>query len=186
VNVFTPTISRAAAWPSPAARIAVEPPRAASPPGIHALDRGLLRAAAHIDRAPLRRLQLGFGVLDDRVRRVAQRHDHQIDVHPLGLARRHRAAAAGGIRRAQLDHVQHGRLHVVIVVADELARGAQHLQRDAFLQRVVQFLDAHRHFRLGAAIDDGHVPAQPLGGAGGVHRGVVAADDHHFLAARLR
>ena len=28
----SPTISRAAAWPSPAARIAVEPPRAASPP----------------------------------------------------------------------------------------------------------------------------------------------------------
>ena len=40
-------------------------------------------------------------------------------------------------------------------VAREFARRAQHLELDAFFERVMQLLDARRHFGLGAAIDDG-------------------------------
>ena len=73
----------------------------------------------------------------------------------------------------------------MVTVAHELAGSAQHLERDAFFQRVVQFLDAGGHLALRAAIDDGHMTAEPPGGARRVHGGVAAADDDDLLAGDL-
>ena len=153
---------------------------------IDAIERGLLRSGVDADRPPFRGLKGGFGVLDDRVRRVAERHDDEIDRHRLGLARRDRRAPARRVGRPELHHVENSVADGRGFLADELARRSQHLERDAFLERMVEFLDPHRHLGLGAAIDDGDDAAEPFGGARGVHCGVAAANDDDLLVLDLR
>ena len=62
--------------------------------GVDAGERGLLRALAYVDGVPLGCFECGFRLADDRVRRVTERHDHQIDLHRFDFAGWHRAAAA--------------------------------------------------------------------------------------------
>ena len=72
------------------------------------------------------------------------------------------------------------------IVAEEFARRTQCRQLYTLLQGVLQLLDAGRHLVLGAPVRDSDMPAEPPGGAGGVHRGVAAADHHHLLAPANR
>ena len=155
--------------------------------GIDAFERRLLRTLADdVDGAPLGGLQGRLGVLDDRVGGVAQRHDGQVGLHHFGAAAGDRAATARGVGFAQFDDVELGTGDEVgLVVADELAGGAQHLELDAFLQRVVKLLHPYRHLGLGAAIDDGDVAAEATRSARRVHGGVAATNDHDVLAPAL-
>ena len=104
-----------------------------------------------------------------------------VSVLPVATGER-RPEASGA---PELHDVESGVADMCSLVADELARRAQHLELDAFLERVCQFLDARRHFLAGAAIDDGDVAAQTLGGARRVHRGVAAADDDDLLVLHV-
>ena len=104
-------------------------------------------------------------------------------VYLLGLTGSQRPPPARGIRLTQFHHLEN-RMgdEVVLVVADELARGAQYFQFDILFQRVVQFLDTCRHFIPGATVDDGDLAAQAPGGACRIHRRIAAADDDNVLA----
>ena len=62
--------------------------------------------------------------------------------------------------------------------------GAQPVDLDAFLERLVGLELVRRHLRAGAPIDDHRLVAEAHGDAGGVHRGVAAAVDGD-LAAEL-
>ena len=94
----------------------------------------------------------------------------------------HRAAAAGGIGRAQLHH---GAGQLAVLHAD----GGQQLHElHAVLDGLGQLLLVGGHVPLGAAVDQPHLlhAGNAFGGAGGVHGGVAAADDHHVSAQRER
>ena len=100
-----------------------------------------------------------------------------VSVLPVATGARRREASGGPSSMTSRTVWQ----TMVLAVADELARCPQDRQLDALLQRVMQFLDARRHLLLGAAIDDGDLGAEALGGARRVHRGVAAADDDDVL-----
>ena len=72
-----------------------------------------------------------------------------------------------------------------MIISQELHRRQQFGNRDALLQRVMEFLQPGGHLSLRAPVDDGHDATEPTRGPGGIHRGVSAADHEHLLAICL-
>jgi hypothetical protein len=74
---------------------------------------------------------------------------------------------------------------VRLAVTEELTRRAQLTHPDALFERMVQLLDARRHFLEGAAVNDGHIGAETTGRARRIHGRVATADDKDLLATRV-
>ena len=72
------------------------------------------------------------------------------------------------------------------VLRDDLDRGDEELDVDAFVDGGVDLFGQGRHLGLGPAVEDGHFLAVLIaeGGPGGVDGRVPAADDAHPLADR--
>ena len=102
----------------------------------------------------------------------------------LGARDRHRRAAAGGVRLAQLvaDEPDAGEL---AVLADQLDRADEEVHADALALGLAQLLLVHDQLRAGAPVGDGDVlGAVAEARARAVHGGVAAADDDDVLADR--
>ena len=102
--------------------------------------------------------------------------------HELGAGDRHRGAAAGGVRLAELvaDELHAGD---VAVLAEDLDRAGEELHPDALALRLAELLLVDDQLGPRPAVDDRDV----LGAVAerrprAVHRGVAAADDHDVLA----
>lgn len=114
----------AACLPAPMARMTVAAPVTASPPAYTPFAAGQTVIAVGDDAAVLVRLKARRGMADERVRAGADGHDHRVHIqHKFAAFLDDRAAAAGGIRFAQLHlHAAHAADFAVLV--------AEHLQPD--------------------------------------------------------
>ena len=139
----------------------------------------------HDDAALAVDLKTRGGVLDERVRRGAERHDDAVDRQIVFAADLFdRAAAAGGVRLAQLHlHAGHGG-DIALLVAVDLDGVIERLEDDALFDGMLDLFVTGRQFFHAAAVDDVHVSAQTLGAARSVHGDVAAADDGDFLALK--
>ena len=183
----SPRISLAAAWPSPAAAIAVEPPRAASPPvktpsSVVSCEPAWSRTIVpHLEvfSRGSESLMIGLAALPSA---MITRSACMVSVRPVAIGRRR--PDSSGSPSSMTSSVAAVTKPVLSSPRNSDGR-AQLAQRDALLEGVVQLLDAGGHLRAGAPVDDRDVAAEAPGGAGGVHRGVAAADDQHLLALGL-
>ena len=135
------------------------------------LDPAAVDLEVRLDRQERQVRGLGHG-RDDRVR---------LD-HELGAGDRHRRAAAGGVRLAELvaDELDAGD---VAVLAEHLDRAGEELHPDALALGLAELLLVDDELGAGPAVDDRDVlGAVPERGPRAVHRGVAAADDDDVLA----
>ncbi len=143
------------------------------------------RAAVFVrgDTTPCLRGQVGGGLLDERIRAVANGDNHRFHRHiKFAASLGDRTATTALIRLAQFHfHAGHG-AHKAVFIAQNRLRIRQHAEVDAFLLGVVDFFLTSRHFRLAAAIDDRNVCTQTTCATRRVHRDVAAADDSHAAA----
>ncbi|OPZ46231.1 MAG: hypothetical protein BWY94_00791 [Actinobacteria bacterium ADurb.BinA094] len=101
----------------------------------------------------------------------------------LGALDRHRAAAAGGVRLAQLHALHLDAGDLVALVREDAQRGAEQLELDALLLGLVDLGVVGRHLLARATVEAGDLfGAEAHGGAAGVHGGEAAADDGDLLA----
>ncbi|OPZ97152.1 MAG: hypothetical protein BWY71_01708 [Planctomycetes bacterium ADurb.Bin412] len=136
-------------------------------------DEGLL---VNRQRTPFAQFQilnaLGIGLLADGHNQGVQRNLE------FRTGDGNRTAAAAGVRLAQLvaDKPHTGQL---AVFGQNRHRSDQRLNLNAFFQPGLDFLGIGGHFIAGPAIEHGHAFHTFLteGNAGGVHRGIAAADD---------
>ena len=96
-------------------------------------------------------------------------------------------AAAGLVRLAELHADAAHAAHAALAVVEDLDRGGQPVELDAFLLGVMHLLDARRASARRAAVDAVDLlGAEPEADAHGVHRGVAGADDRDAPAERQR